>query len=225
MFGSAGIAIGTHFLVTSVVTRHAIQVMTRGTVVLVLSSLAACDSTPSSLDASTVAEPAAPPSALTILPPTTASDFYQTVVSGERGHVVVEVTPITLAQEEIENAARTDRDPSVQSIVQDAGCGNSSFWLYDQFNGTGNRICFVAGGESLDFAYIPRKWRCYNGQCQAYAYWNLNYGSYWPGVNAGELNDDSGHDASLSVIMPFPAWGPRMNFDMSPSQLRQLRLF
>ncbi len=210
-------------LVTSAVPIHAIQMMNRETVVLLLSSLAACEAPPSSsLDASTVAEP----SSLTIIPPTSDSEFYQAIVSAEGGQLRVEIEPITLDQIRSENALRATGKTSTQSIVRDSRCSYSSFWLYDQPDGLGNRICFFDdGGYLLAIENVPRRWRCFNGTCEPFAFWDLIYGSYWSGVDLGQLSDyQLATETYGTFVLNFPSYGPLTNFDVTPSRVRTLLL-
>jgi hypothetical protein len=109
------------------------------------------------------------------------------------GTTVVKQTPITLAQELAENAAREASHPTSangvgstsEAIVRDTGCFASSLWLYDHTNRTGNRLCLVGNGTATLGSYTRY---CSPGTQYSYPTcytWSGSVRSYWPGYEDG----------------------------------------
>lgn len=188
--------------------------------------LVACSAASSSIDAGS------PRRTLLVIPPTIEAPFYETIVDTRAEAITVTYRPLTPEQVERDNAAKANKGRGPANVVvQDRGCANASLWLYDQLGGKGNRICFRDDGGPSDRAelyYFPRLWRANRfGTLQPYAYWDITYGTFYPGVNAGEITDaDFQTDAAPgSFRMPWPSWGPMVSFDASPSRAMRLYLY
>jgi hypothetical protein len=136
------------------------------------------------------------------------------------GTTVVEETTITLAQELAENAAReAARDPSPQTstssngvgstsqaISRDGGCSLNSLWLYDQFNSTGNRICFTGTGSASLNAYTRK---CTPGSQYSYPTcytWSGGVMSFWPGSENGGFDYVYPSGEALNFFYAWQYW-------------------
>src|SRR5579862_6374904 len=93
------------------------------------------------------AEPAVPsdagPSPVAIAPPVPDETVFRetAVMLSPDGTYEVHEGTVTAGVERAENDRR-DRGGITPDTDQDPNCATSSFWLYDQPNRTGNRICF-----------------------------------------------------------------------------------
>ena len=101
-----------------------------------------------------------------------------------------------------------------QAISSDT-CGAADLWLYDRFDGTGNRICFIGVGVA-DLSEYLRK-ACSPRQCINYGTWDMSVRSYRSGEAGGWFtarDRDGGSatdDSSSSEIEVFGYFSPVQN--------------
>ena len=119
------------------------------------------------------------------------------------GTRTVTTRTITLSEELRENAEREGRyvhtDPQgVESadlgtasaaLVADAGCASASFWLYDQVNRTGNKVCFSGTGvaDLHDYSTCAPgtpPYQCISIASLKKSYWAGTYSGYFQGSTA-----------------------------------------
>lgn len=132
--------------------------------------------------------------------PDDAVFFEISVTAGPDGPVHSEPRPITAAQIRAQNAERQAMvdalergEPVPANAHQDWGCGATSFWLYDQPNLMGNRLCIAADSGPADDFPLWQTSRAVPLPLGGYYYttWQLRTGSYWAGWFPAELY--SGH--------------------------------
>jgi hypothetical protein len=118
------------------------------------------------------------------------------------GTQTVTTRTITLSEELRENTARdrlanqagvpavgTERigTASEEVITQNTSCPGSSFWLYDQVNRVGNKICY-SGTGNID---LSNQYYCPAGSIYC-SLWNDIKKSYYSGVDSGFFSESDG---------------------------------
>ncbi|MGZ3423333.1 MAG: hypothetical protein ACXVEE_36060 [Polyangiales bacterium] len=118
------------------------------------------------------------------------ADGTKTVVSRtitmteEKRQIALRDTPVAKVDQQVEPGVAT----TSEALSKDAGCAGASFWLYDQDNRTGNKICFMGTGT----VHLADFKDCSPGQdpatCPTWAQ-GVGHHSYWAGSSSGHFQD------------------------------------